>query len=150
LNCQRLVHVKQQRFAYSDSESEQNVCWPVPIKVVSKSNIVTQALIDENNVEMTILVNGVSENDWIKLNVNSMGFYRIKYEPKSLYRLVEPIMNKTLNPQDRLMIQDDLAALCNAGHASFVDYLKLLPFYKNEDDFSVWKSICEYIERMHM
>jgi hypothetical protein len=39
------------------------------------------------------------------------------------------------------MIQDDAAALCNAGHQSFVDYLKLLLSYKDEDNFTVWKSI---------
>ena len=39
------------------------------------------------------------------------------------------------------MIQNDVAALCNAGHQSFVDYLKLLSSYKDEDNFTVWKSI---------
>ncbi|CAF4668698.1 unnamed protein product, partial [Rotaria magnacalcarata] len=37
--------------------------------------------------------------------------------------------------------QDDVAALCNAGHQSFVDYLKLLLSYADEDNFTVWKSI---------
>ena len=91
--------------------------------------------------EMTITLDNVTEDDWIKLNFNSIGLYRVKYESKTLARLNEPIASKTISPQDRLMIQNDVAALCNAGHQSFVDYLKLLPSFKDEDNFTVWKSI---------
>jgi aminopeptidase N len=91
--------------------------------------------------ETTITLENISENDWIKLNYNSIGLYRVKYQSDTLTRLNEPISTKILSPQDRLMIQDDVAALCNAGHQSFVDYLKLLLSYKDEDNFTVWKSI---------
>ncbi|CAF0909356.1 unnamed protein product [Adineta steineri] len=95
--------------------------------------------------EITITLENISEDDWTKLNYNSIGLYRVKYEPKTLARLNEPIANKTLSPQDRLMVQNDVAALCNAGHQSFVDYLKLLLSYKDEDNFTVWKSIASTI-----
>ncbi|CAF3284331.1 unnamed protein product [Rotaria sp. Silwood2] len=39
------------------------------------------------------------------------------------------------------MVQNDIAALCYASHQSFVDYLKLLLSYTNEDNFTVWKAI---------
>jgi aminopeptidase N len=91
--------------------------------------------------EITITLENIVDDDWIKLNYNSVGLYRIKYDSKTLARLNEPIAKKILSPQDRLMIQDDVAALCNAGHQSFVDYLKLLLSYKDEDNFTVWKSI---------
>ncbi|CAF4427150.1 unnamed protein product, partial [Rotaria magnacalcarata] len=60
--------------------------------------------------EITVTLNNIDENDWIKLNYNSIGLYRVKYESKTLARLSEPITNKTISPQDRLMIQDDVAA----------------------------------------
>jgi aminopeptidase N len=91
--------------------------------------------------EITLTLENVSEDEWIKLNFNSIGLYRVKYESQTLARLNEPIAKKTISPQDRLMVQNDVAALCNAGHQSFVDYLKLLPSYKDEDNFTVWKSI---------
>jgi aminopeptidase N len=91
--------------------------------------------------EITITLDNISEDDWIKLNFNSIGLYRIKYQSKTLARLNEPIANQTMSPQDRLMIQNDVAALCSAGHQSFVDYLKLLTSYKDEDNFTVWKAI---------
>lgn len=91
--------------------------------------------------EITITLKNLSEDDWIKLNYSSIGLYRVKYQSSTLARLSEAIASKTLSPQDRLMIQDDVAALCNAGHQSSVDYLKLLSSYKEEDNFTVWKSI---------
>jgi aminopeptidase N len=99
--------------------------------------------------EITITLENLSEDDWIKLNYNSIGLYRVKYQSSTLGRLNEAIASKTISPQDRLMIQDDVAALCNAGHQSFVDYLKLLLSYKEEDNFTVWKSIGKrIIERL--
>ncbi len=65
----------------------------------------------------------------------------MKHESKTLSGLDEPIANKAISPQDRLIIQDDVAAVCNVDHQSFVDYLKLLLSYKDEDNFTVWKSI---------
>jgi aminopeptidase N len=94
-----------------------------------------------NKSEIIITLENISKDDWIKLNYNSIGLYRVKYQSNTLARLNEPIAKKILSPQDRLMIQDDVAALCNAGHQSFVDYLKLLLSYKEEDNFTVWKSI---------
>ena len=91
--------------------------------------------------EITITLENVREDDWIKLNFNSIGLYRVKYESQTLARLNEPIAKKSISPQDRLMIQNDVAALCNAGHQSFIDYLKLLPSYKDEDNFTVWKAV---------
>ncbi len=138
----RVLKIKQQRFIADGSADNDNLQWKVPITVFTKSNpkkITQQILMDKP--EITLTLENLSENDWLKLNFNSIGLYRVKYESQTLARLNEPIAQKTISPQDRLMIQDDVAALCNAGHQSFVDYLKLLPSYKDEDNFTVWKAI---------
>ncbi|CAF3150598.1 unnamed protein product [Rotaria sp. Silwood2] len=141
-NQTRIIKLNQQRFIADGSADDENLQWKIPITIFTKSNpkvIAKQILMDQP--EITIILDNISENDWIKLNYNSIGLYRVKYESKTLACLSEPIANKKLSPQDRLMIQDDVAALCNADHQSFVDYLKLLLSYKDEDNFTVWKSI---------
>ncbi|UJR20817.1 hypothetical protein I4U23_023929 [Adineta vaga] len=145
-NKTRVLKLTQQRFIADGSVDDENLQWKIPITIFTKSNpnaIVKQILMDKP--EVTVALENVSEDDWIKLNYNSIGLYRVKYESKTLARLNEPIANKTLSPQDRLIIQNDVAALCNAGHQSFVDYLKLLLSYKDEDNFTVWKSIASTI-----
>ncbi|CAF0924682.1 unnamed protein product [Didymodactylos carnosus] len=144
LNKQRVLKLTQQRFICDGSNDDENLQWKVPITIFTKSQSdVLKVLMDKP--EITIALDNVEEGDWIKLNKKSIGLYRVKYESKTLERLNEPISSKVLSPQDRLMIQNDVAALCNAGHESFVDYLKLLRAYKNEDNFTVWKSIASNI-----
>ncbi len=137
-NKTRVLKLNQQRFIADGSIDHENLQWKIPISVFTKS-ISQQILMDKS--EITIRLDNICEDDWIKLNYNSIGLYRVKYQSKSLARLNEPIENKIISPQDRLIIQDDVAALCNAGHQSFVDYLQLLLSYKDEDNFTVWKSI---------
>jgi len=141
-NKTRVLKLNQQRFLADGSIDDENLQWKIPISVFTKSNpkvIIQQILMDKP--EIIIRLDNICEDDWIKLNYNSIGLYRVKYESKTLARLNEPIENKIISPQDRLIIQDDVAALCNAGHQSFVDYLKLLLSYKDEENFTVWKSI---------
>lgn len=141
-NGKRILRLKQQRFIADGSVDEEHLQWKIPITIITKSNPTTvtqQILMDQP--EMTVTLENISADDWIKLNLNSIGLYRVKYPSNTLARLSEAIATKTLSPQDRLMIQDDVAALSNAGHQSFVDYLKLLLSYKEEDNFTVWKSI---------
>lgn len=90
---------------------------------------------------MVITLENLSANDWIKLNYNSIGLYRVRYSLDNLKRFNEPISKKLFTPQDRLMIQEDLSALCYAGFYSFVDYFQLLLAYQDEDNYTVWKSI---------
>jgi puromycin-sensitive aminopeptidase len=141
-NKNRILKIKQQRFIADGSADDENLQWKIPITIFTKSNpnkISQQILMDKPEISLTL--DNISEDDWFKLNFNSIGLYRVKYESKSLARLNEPIAQKSISPRDRLMIQNDVAALCNAGHESFVDYLKLLSSYKDEDNFTVWKAI---------
>ncbi|CAF1212201.1 unnamed protein product, partial [Didymodactylos carnosus] len=143
---QRIVTLKQQRFIADGSKDKENLQWQIPVTFVSKSQpnkVLKQVLMDKP--EICVTLDNVKEDDWIKLNLNSIGLYRIKYEQKTLERLGDPISTKKITPQCRLMIQNDLAALCFAGHQSFIDYLKLLLAYKDEDNFTVWKSIASNI-----
>jgi aminopeptidase N len=141
-NKTRVLKLTQQRFIADGSADEENLQWKIPITIFTKSNptTISQKVLMEKP-EITITLENIPEDDWIKLNYNSIGLYRVKYQSDALARLNEAIASKTLSPQDRLMIQDDVAALSNAGHQSFVDYLKLLSSYKDEDNFTVWKSI---------
>lgn len=138
----RLLKLKQERFIADGSSDNDRLLWKIPITIFAKSKpntIAADILMEE--AEMSMTLTDVADDDWIKLNYHSIGLYRVKLESKSLARLSDPIATKVLSPQDRLMIQDDVAALCKAGHQSFVDYLKLLLSYENEDNFTVWKAI---------
>ena len=141
-NNTRVLKLKQERFIADGSADGDHLQWKIPITIFTKANskkIAQQVLMEKPEISITL--ENVPEGDWIKLNYNSIGLYRVKYESNTLARLNEPIATKSISPQDRLMIQDDVAALCSAGHQSFVDFMKLLLSYKDEDNFTVWKAI---------
>ena len=137
-DMKRIVRLTQQRFLADGSEGIDRVQWKIPITIFTKS-LKQQFLMEQS--EITITVENVSPNDWIKLNYHSLGLYRVQYPSDNLKRFREPITTKVFSPQDRLMIQDDLAALCYGGYHSFDEYFQLLLSYQDEDNFSVWKSI---------
>ena len=137
-DMKRIVRLTQQRFLADGSEDIDRVQWKIPITIFTKS-LKQQFLMEQS--EITITVENVSPNDWIKLNYHSLGLYRVQYPSDNLKRFREPITTKVFSPQDRLMIQDDLAAFCYAGYHSFDEYFQLLLSYQDEDNFSVWKSI---------
>ena len=78
-----------------------------------------------------------SPEEWIKVNPEQTGFYRVRYTPEELSKLTAPIQNLVLPPTDRLGIQNDAYALARAGHIPATQFLSIAEAYRNETDASV-------------
>ena len=95
------------------------------------------------------LLENLPDTAWIKLNLFSVGIYRVHYPPSMLDALTPGIHDHTLSPQDRFNIQTDVYALARAGRVGYVEYLKLLSHaYKHEDNLTVWKSILRQLTEL--
>jgi len=77
-----------------------------------------------------------------------VGFYRCLYTDETLENFIPNIKDKSLPPLDRLGLQDDLFALVLSGHKSIVEYFKLLEAFVDEDNYTVWNSICNSLGRL--
>jgi hypothetical protein len=53
----------------------------------------------------------IDQNDWIKLNKNTVGLYRTNYAPDLLAKCANLIKEQNLHPTDRLGLQSDVFAL---------------------------------------
>lgn len=130
------------------TEDDKNMTWMVPIDVVTSANpskSVALGLLGERETVMTVENAG---NGWIKLNPGSIGFYRTAYPPEMALKLKPAIADKTLPAMDRLGLQNDFHALCEAGHVKTVDLLKLLEAFTSETDYSVWSSVDESVGQL--
>jgi tricorn protease interacting factor F2/3 len=79
-----------------------------------------------------------------KINDRQSGFYRVKYEDAdNLAELGRRVLAKTLLPEDRWGLQNDLYALVKKGEVSLVDYLKFLSSYRQEDAYLPLVSIAD-------
>ncbi|CAG2104297.1 unnamed protein product [Medioppia subpectinata] len=130
--------------------SEANTLWMIPISVTRASDptkIAVEVLMDTKTIDIEIP--NVSANEWIKLNPNCVGVYRVHYSQELLNLLLPAVANKTLPPLDRLGLQNDLFALVKSGQTSTVDILKLMDSFANEDDYTVWTSIIDCLGRLN-
>lgn len=147
----RVLTLSQQRFIADGREPAEQTLWMIPIQVSTPNNpIAINTIFDKETMELT--VDGVKENDWIKINPGTVGFYRTQYLPEMLETFVktEAIQSKVLPPLDRLGLLDDLFALIQAGKVSTIEALKLLDAYRSEDNYTVWQAICTNLAKLQL
>lgn len=142
--------IEQTRF-FADGRQDDEQRWKIPISIATKSsaNRSVFKILMNGRKEQTFLLKNLPPDEWIKLNVFSVGIYRVRYPTSMLSSLVSAIVDKSLSPQDRFNIQTDLYALARAGHVGYVEYLRLLrDGYKFETDLTVWKSIVRHLNEI--
>jgi len=67
---------------------------------------------------------------WIKVNPGQTGFYRVKYSPELLERVIAALHSGALAATDRLGVQGDAFALASSGQLQTTQVLPLLDAYK--------------------
>lgn len=148
----RVLLLTQEKFC-SDGKlpkDEEATLWKIPITVSSASapdKTIYSKIISEKSAELVIP--GVPASDWIKLNVGTVGVYRVQYSNDHLAQFVEAIKNKTLPPLDRLGLQSDLFALVQAGRVPTIEAIKFMDAFVNENDFTVWSSIDDSLGKLN-
>lgn len=80
------------------------------------AEVLQEVLMDKRETE--VILNGVNENDWVKLNPGSAGFYRVQYSNEMLQMFKPAVSDLSLPPLDRLGLLGDLFALVRSlsGH----------------------------------
>lgn len=144
-NGRRLI-LQQTKFTANGSVDEKSF-WMIPITISTlKSSNAFTTVLDQRETE--VFIEGVTEKDWIKINPGTIGFYRTQYPAEMLEKFIPVIKDLTLPPLDRLGLHDDLFALVQNGSTSTVESLKLVDAYRNEDNFTVWSSICTSLSKL--
>jgi tricorn protease interacting factor F2/3 len=136
------IVLRQKRFTYLPNDSDQK--WQVPIRIslfsgTGETHRLTTLL---DSAEKRIEI----DDDILayKVNDGQTGFYRVKYnESQNLAELGRRVRDKSLPPEDRWGLQNDLYALAKSGDISLPDYLAFLGYYQKEYAFLPLCSIAE-------
>ena len=137
----RLV-VTQQRFTYLPNTSDQKWLVPITISLFSETGATIPLTLLLDDFEQTVDL----DKDIIayKVNERQTGFYRVKYaDQNNMEELGQRVRDKSLAPEDRWGLQNDLYALIKAGDATLDEYLEFLKFYDREDATLPLASIAE-------
>ncbi|MSQ11776.1 MAG: M1 family peptidase [Dehalococcoidia bacterium] len=140
------LSLSQRRFLYDqrgDQETEDAATWQVPVGAIRAGSArKASLLLTERTGELSMGKATVApRQDWVKLNPQQTGFYRVSYESKEWARLRSAVRNLEISPADRLGLQGDAYALMRAGLASATTFLSLAAAYRNEVDASVWRDV---------
>lgn len=139
----RIVKLSQRKFCASGPHNgEESPLWMVPISIcTSESPASAKVRLLMDKPETTVVLEGVTSDQWVKLNPGTVGFYRTQYSPSMLDSLLPGIRDLSLQPVDRLGLQNDLFSLARAGIISTVEVLKVMEAFVNEPNYTVWSDL---------
>ena len=129
------IDLTQKRFVYESilgGGDDDKSTWSVPVGAIADgANEAAFTLMEGRSA--TVRVTSQSRPNWVKINPEQTGFYRVNYQSDDLTALIGPIERRELSASDRLGIQSDAYALARAGLAPVTRFLTVAPGYRNED-----------------
>ncbi|GMT04611.1 hypothetical protein PENTCL1PPCAC_26785, partial [Pristionchus entomophagus] len=134
----RVLSLHQTRFIVDGSKDEKNSKWMVPITTLigPSAKRGEKTILAEEEGTITVAVEG---DDYIKLNANTGGFYRVAYDGPLFDSLVKAF--HTLPPLDRFGFASDCFALMVAGRYSAAQFLSLVNTCSTETEYAVWGAL---------
>ena len=144
--------IEQQRFTYlsqplTNSDVDANQQWQVPLHM----RIVANGTIESRRVLLTETRAHVRLPDGFEsvvVNEGGHGFYRVRYTPELLQRLVR-LMPNGLAAIERFNIINDAWAGTVAGLMPIADYLDLTAQFKADRDKNVWEVILGSLQTLN-
>ncbi|KAG8341496.1 Peptidase family M1 ERAP1 like C terminal domain [Trypanosoma vivax] len=142
-----LILIQRRFLATGDVAAEEDqTVWKIPLLIETPESGVQRFIIEKR--EDTLPLEHLS---WVKVNKDQSAFCRVLYEDEGLLNALLPLIaSKTLSTIDRYGIISDYHAFARAGLCSAVDVLKLLSYFVDEDDFTVWCSIVDFEVELRM
>ncbi|CAG9785493.1 unnamed protein product [Diatraea saccharalis] len=138
--------ITQKRFlldpeAISPNDTEFKYRWFVPITYTSSngpSKNITWFPDAKEKVHLTVEEGG----NWVKINNNQVGYYRVNYPLDLWQKLIEQLKAKSaqLSISDRSHLLDDVFALAEARVVPYDIALSLSSYLRVEEDYVPWET----------
>jgi puromycin-sensitive aminopeptidase len=130
------IRLRQERFLYLDDGTDQSR-WIVPV-------ILRHGGAGAQQLHKLLLEDDVTEveltgAEWVHVNWGASGFYRVRYTPELLDRLLERL--DLLSASERYALVDDHWASVLAGHTSAIQFVELAERFAGETDLAVWQRL---------
>ena len=146
---QNTLILGQQRFLYLPEAATDGQIWQVPIflRIKTTAGVHTQTLLlTEREMRVTL----PAAPEWVVVNADGPGFYRVRYSQDLLSCLTRSPQT-TLSAVERFNLVNDTWAATLAGLSPMASYLDLLQLFREETDHNVWTAIlgsCHYLYRL--
>ncbi|XP_055851688.1 glutamyl aminopeptidase-like isoform X1 [Episyrphus balteatus] len=121
------------------SDSEFNYRWTIPITYTTSANPVVQKTWF-NYDDSEVIINLPSATDWIKINKDQVGYYRVNY-PQEIWEQINKALFNTpaaFSISDRAHLLNDAFTLADSTQLSYKTALDLTKFLQNELEYVPW------------
>ena len=138
------IVARQHRFQYRPSGDGD--LWQIPLTLAYGAGDVvhrTDVVFDTPEIRIDV----EDPVNWVLANAGGHGYYRSRYSPDLLERILERL--DRLSALDRYGLIDDMWACVIAGQTDIGAYLDLLTRFGNETEHAVWTAIVESIRQIH-
>ncbi|CAL8117044.1 unnamed protein product [Orchesella dallaii] len=153
------VKLSQEKFKISStSEDEedlsgQNATWQIPVSVFTEEqsqleNVTLPHLWLEQDADATPKYLEHNVSNWIMMNYNASGYYRVLYED-SLLTLIQQQLEKNaskISPLSRAQLLDDYFIFAEKNYSDIRTALNLTRYLEQETNFVVWRIVLNYFE----
>lgn len=138
----RRLSLAQKRFTYLPNNFRQKWTVPVTISLIPETGAPHSLKVLLDDIEQTIDLD--MDTVAYKVNQGQTGFYRVKYtDEENIAQLGRSVREKSMPPEDRWGLQNDLYALVKSGDATLETYLDFLAWYDTEDAYLPLISLAE-------
>eukprot|EP00298_Acanthocystis_sp_HF-20_P016068 c21365_g1_i1.p1 GENE.c21365_g1_i1~~c21365_g1_i1.p1 ORF type:complete len:865 (+),score=378.69 c21365_g1_i1:31-2595(+) len=140
------ILVSQTRYLKSGEDTTDNSRWKIPVRTVTNTTGVENPIVEVLSKSSDHLSVPLENVEWLKVNINQTGFYRVQYSEELLEVVAKS--NPFTTASDRCGLIGDSFALASAGYISTKTPLVLLSSYKQEDTYIVWNEIISNLRQL--
>lgn len=142
----------QRRYPISDGE-----IYSIPLTIATKSNpnfITKMPTIWLNTSSMSVAKSsiGFNVNDWIILNIQQVGYYRVDYDTKLWHAIINQLVknSKLIHAINRAVLQDEIyLAWTDLKRVTAYECLEILSYFGNENEPITWSKAQTLMEKFH-
>ncbi|KAM3964208.1 glutamyl aminopeptidase [Aphomia sociella] len=138
--------ITQSRFlldseAVYKNDSEYNYRWFIPITYKTNRGQ-SQSIVWFPNTVDNVKIKLNADEDWLKINNNQVGYYRVNYTAEMWEKLVQLLQSKSpqLTISDRAHLFNEVFALAEARLVPYELALKLTTYLPVEEDYVPWEA----------
>lgn len=147
------IEFHQKRFSYESSKRKRNDeldknLWWIPISYTTAKDLnfedTKPSLWIRKTPSLTMDVDELSPSDWILVNIQQTGYYRVNYDRHNWKLLSAYLQDKNtyskIAPANRAQLIDDAMNLARAGILDYGIALNMTKYLVHENEFVPWKA----------
>ncbi|XP_014472210.1 PREDICTED: aminopeptidase N-like [Dinoponera quadriceps] len=149
------VTVTQKLTRHENQNVEKSYAkWWVPLNFATQSNLDFSSTLATHWLrpqDESVTIKGVNVEDWIIVNKQLTGYYRVNYDTTNWKRIAAflnsddyaeiPVLN-------RAQIIDDAFAMTETGQLDLITFLEIMNYLSRESDTAVWQAAFKIIQQL--